>query len=68
MQAHLKAVCQMIERNNGIFRALFTCQQKLSLEVSQEETVLVNLRLERGMPVEGKTYRISIQEEPENGR
>lgn len=65
MRTELLATCQMVERNNGIVRALFTCTQK-----SQEETVLVNLSKDRGLPRQGRNYRLVLEETRlhENGK
>lgn len=63
MQTRLKAVCQMVERNNGIFRALFVTRDK-----SQEETILVNLGQNRGLPKEGQRFLITFSPVKDNGR
>lgn len=61
MQTRFKARCERVRKNNGIVEALFKRHADFSDQKSQEETVLVNVMIERGQYEENKDYWILIQ-------
>lgn len=60
MRFRFRAVCQHVERNNGVTQALLTRPAVFSDPASQEEHVLLNIRSAHGFPEQGKEYWVDV--------